>query len=86
MLTGSVSSKGQLTIPKMIRDYLGISTGDRVTFIIRDGEVIFYPVKGTLLDLRGSIKHGKHTENLDAVRNMVKGEIAKKAVRLGREG
>ena len=85
MLTGRVSSKGQLTIPKMIRDYLGISAGDRVTFIIRDGEVIFYPVKGTLLDLRGSIKHGRHTENLDAVRNVVKGEIAKKAVHLDRE-
>ncbi|HUT87800.1 MAG TPA: AbrB/MazE/SpoVT family DNA-binding domain-containing protein, partial [Candidatus Heimdallarchaeota archaeon] len=54
LLIGRVSSKGQLTIPKMIRDYLGISAGDRVTFITRDGEVIFFPVKGTLLDLRGS--------------------------------
>jgi len=84
-LIGRVSSKGQLTIPKMIRDYLGINTGDRVTFIIRDGEVIFYPVKGTLLDLRGSIKHGRHAENFDDVRNIVKGEIAKKAVRLDRD-
>jgi len=85
MLTGRMSSRGQLTIPKMIRDYLGISAGDRVTFIVRDDEVIFYPVKGTLLDLRGSIKHGRHTENLDAVRNIVKGEIAKKTVLLDRE-
>lgn len=85
MLIGRVSSKGQLTIPKMIRDYLGISAGDRVTFIIRDGEVIFYPVKGTLLDLRGSIKRAGHAQNFDDVRNTVKGEIAKKAVRVDRE-
>lgn len=84
-MIGRVSSKGQVTIPKVIRDYLGISTGDRVTFMIRDGEVIFYPVKGTLLDLRGSIKHARLTENFDGIRDVVKGEIAKRAVRLDRE-
>jgi len=85
LLIGRVSSKGQLTIPKMIRDYLGISAGDRVTFITRDGEVIFFPVKGTLLDLRGSIKYAGHKEDFDDVRIIVKEEIAKKAVRLGGE-
>ncbi len=29
-----VMSKGQVTIPKKIRNCLGITTGDRVTFII----------------------------------------------------
>ncbi|MCD6136344.1 AbrB/MazE/SpoVT family DNA-binding domain-containing protein [Candidatus Bipolaricaulota bacterium] len=79
MLTSRVSSKGQMTIPKIIRDYLEISAGDRLTFIIRDGEVIFYPVKGTLLDLRGSIRSDKHPEDLDAVRKAVREKIARKA-------
>lgn len=86
MLTSRVSSKGQMTIPKIIRDYLGISVGDRLTFIIRDGEVIFYPVKGTLLDLRGSITPRKHLEDLNAIRGIVKEEIARKAVGLDGEG
>ena len=86
MLTSRVSSKGQMTIPKTIRDYLEISAGDRLTFIIRDGEVIFYPVKGTLLDLRGSITPKKHPEDLDAIRDMVKEEIARKVVGLDGEG
>ena len=34
-----VMSKGQVTIPKKIRNVLGISTGDRVTFIVEDGTV-----------------------------------------------
>ena len=34
-----VMSKGQVTIPKNIRDLLGVSTGDRVTFIVEDGVV-----------------------------------------------
>lgn len=29
-----VMSKGQVTIPKKVRDILGIKTGDQVTFII----------------------------------------------------
>ncbi|MCC8131444.1 MAG: AbrB/MazE/SpoVT family DNA-binding domain-containing protein [Oscillospiraceae bacterium] len=34
-----VMSKGQVTIPKNIRTALGISTGDRVTFIFENGTV-----------------------------------------------
>ena len=34
-----VMAKGQVTIPKNIRAALGISTGDRVTFIVEMGTV-----------------------------------------------
>ena len=34
-----VMSKGQVTIPKNIRVALGISAGDRVTFILENGTV-----------------------------------------------
>ncbi|MCD8011729.1 MAG: AbrB/MazE/SpoVT family DNA-binding domain-containing protein [Lachnospiraceae bacterium] len=34
-----VMSKGQVTIPKNIRAALGVSTGDRVTFIVEGGSV-----------------------------------------------
>ncbi len=34
-----VMSKGQVTIPKNIRSALGVSSGDRVTFIVEDGSV-----------------------------------------------
>ena len=34
-----VMAKGQVTIPKNIRAALGISTGDRVTFIVENGPV-----------------------------------------------
>lgn len=34
-----VMSKGQVTIPKDIREILGISSGDRVTFVVENGNV-----------------------------------------------
>ncbi len=34
-----VMSKGQITIPKDIRDILGVSSGDRITFIVEGNSV-----------------------------------------------
>ena len=34
-----VMSKGQVTIPKDVRDVLGVSNGDRVTFVVENGSV-----------------------------------------------
>ncbi|MDL2268037.1 AbrB/MazE/SpoVT family DNA-binding domain-containing protein [Desulfovibrio sp. OttesenSCG-928-G15] len=35
-----VMAKGQITLPKDIREALGVQTGDRVTFIRQDDQVI----------------------------------------------
>ena len=37
--SAKVMSKGQVTIPKDIRDILGVSFGDRVTFVVENGSV-----------------------------------------------
>lgn len=34
-----VMAKGQITIPKDVREALGVSNGDRVTFIVEDNTV-----------------------------------------------
>ena len=34
-----VMSKGQVTIPKDIREILGVSCGDRITFVVENGNV-----------------------------------------------
>lgn len=34
-----VMAKGQITIPKDVRNILGISSGDRVTFVVKNGNV-----------------------------------------------
>lgn len=37
--SAKVMSKGQITIPKDIREILGVSNGDRVTFVVENGNV-----------------------------------------------
>lgn len=37
--TSKITSKGQLTLPKSVREVLGVETGARVRFVIADGVV-----------------------------------------------
>jgi AbrB family looped-hinge helix DNA binding protein len=53
-MPSSVTSKGQVTIPKTIRDWLNIRTNDRVEFVREGNRVILVPVR-TLKDLRGAV-------------------------------
>ncbi|MBP5761153.1 MAG: AbrB/MazE/SpoVT family DNA-binding domain-containing protein [Verrucomicrobia bacterium] len=37
--TAKVMAKGQVTIPKNIRDLLGVSNGDHIAFVVEKGNV-----------------------------------------------
>lgn len=39
----TVTSKGQVTIPKRIRDRFGFEAGTEVTFLVRGDEVVLLP-------------------------------------------
>ncbi len=57
MPTATVTSKGQITIPKAVREELGLTEGDRVAFrVLEDGSVIVEPETVDLLDLKGVLK------------------------------
>lgn len=45
MIESGITSKGQTTLPKAVRDALSVQAGDRVRYIIRDGEVRIMPVR-----------------------------------------
>ncbi|WP_343838912.1 AbrB/MazE/SpoVT family DNA-binding domain-containing protein [Salinibacillus aidingensis] len=49
LISGKMTSKGQITIPKELRDQLGVDEGDQVKFLIEDDEVRIKPVKKKLL-------------------------------------
>lgn len=54
----TMTSKGQLTIPKRVRERLGLHAGDRVEFVEREGgEVVLTKRTGTFEDLAGILSH-----------------------------
>lgn len=58
MPTSTVTTKGQVTIPKSIRDALGLHPGDRVLFVRHDdGTVAIEPETVDVRSLYGRFKH-----------------------------
>jgi len=51
--TGKVTSKGQTTVPKEVRDFLGLEEGTQMEWILDDGEVTVKPRKLRAIDLAG---------------------------------
>jgi antitoxin PrlF len=78
MMHSVMTRKGQVTIPKAIRDHLGMKEGEKVLFVMRGEEVVLKVVKGTILDLRGSVQPSAHPEDFEKVRQSVKQTVAKK--------
>jgi AbrB family looped-hinge helix DNA binding protein len=54
MAMTTVTSKGQVTIPKPIREFLKIKTGDQLDFVIADdGRVLVRPATVAVEELKG---------------------------------
>lgn len=57
MPTATVTSKGQITLPKEIRDTLGVQSGDRVLFWRNpQGQIVVEAETVDLRSLRGMLK------------------------------
>ncbi|WP_298269102.1 AbrB/MazE/SpoVT family DNA-binding domain-containing protein [Geobacter sp.] len=54
-MLSTVTSKGQITIPKEIRRLLNINPNDKVDFVVVEGRAVLVPVK-SLKNLRGAVK------------------------------
>jgi antitoxin PrlF len=55
-MDSAVTTKGQMTIPKAIRQHLGLKPGDRVKFFLHDdGSVVLLP-KLPVSAMRGIVK------------------------------
>ena len=52
----TLTAKGQVTVPREIRDRLGLTSGDKLAFtMLSDGTVVMYAKTRRLLDLTGSL-------------------------------
>lgn len=56
MPTATVTSKGQITIPKEVRDALGLVPGDRVAFRLVEDAAILEPETFDVKELFGSLR------------------------------
>lgn len=79
MTAATLTSKGQLTLPKEVRQALGVGPGDRVDFVrMEDGNFAVLPATRSVKSLKGMIAKPKKAVSLDdmdrAIARGAKGE------------
>ncbi len=57
-MNSTVTVKYQTTIPKAVREQLGIAINDALEWVVEKGKVVVYPVHTSFLGYRGSVKTG----------------------------
>lgn len=78
MATATVTSKGQITIPAMVRTALGLESGSRVEFVQNDqGQFSIVPVTSSVLELKGMLKKPKKLVSIDDMNRVIAEQGAK---------
>lgn len=78
-MPNTVTSKGQVTIPKPVRTKLGIEPGSAVTFELQeDGRVVLLKVGGRSAESRFAALRGRAGEGMstDEIMALTRGEAA----------
>ncbi|MGB7553216.1 MAG: AbrB/MazE/SpoVT family DNA-binding domain-containing protein [Candidatus Korobacteraceae bacterium] len=58
-MESAITVKGQITIPKAIREYLHVKPGDRVKFFVHPNGTVFLLPKIPVSALRGIVKSSR---------------------------
>ena len=71
-MVATVTSKGQITLPKSICDKLRLHAGDRLDFILRDdGHLEVIPLKTSIKELKGLAPPPNHRVSLEDMENAI---------------
>lgn len=73
MPSAKLTCKGQITIPKEVRKALGLHTGDRLAFHVRDsGTVDLEAEKVSLVSLRGVVRTKVKGVSIEAMNEAIR--------------
>ena len=71
-MVATITSKGQLTLPKEIRKILNLHSGNKVEFMIdSDGNVKMVPIKSSIKDIKGIVPKPKKVVSLDEMQDAI---------------
>ena len=72
MTAVTVSSKGQLVLPKKIREQLKLRAGDRVDLQIEDDDkIVLRPLRKSLSDLKGFLPKPSQAVSLEEMEETI---------------
>ena len=71
MATATVTSKGQITVPKSVRTKLGLEVGHRVEFIETEGGFLVKPATRDVRSLKGSLTKPRRPVTIEAMNRSI---------------
>ena len=70
MITIKMGRRGQITLPSLIRQKIGLQEGDQIAVVTQGDQLILRPLTQSLMDLRGSVPVTT-SQDFTSIRNQV---------------
>ena len=78
MQSSTITTKGQITIPKDIRNLLKVDKGDRVEFLVDNkGVVTIWPITTDITTLKGLVPKPKNHISLNDMKKAISDQGSK---------
>lgn len=80
MVLATITAKGQITIPKSVRDKLALNTGDKIEFLVTDKkEALIRPKSKKVDDIFGKLhKPGRKAVSVDQMNKKIRQRMKEK--------
>jgi antitoxin PrlF len=71
-MVSTLTSKGQLTIPKSIRKKFKLHQGDKIEFFVdNEGSIVLVPIKSSVKELKGMVPAPEKNVSLEEMREAI---------------
>jgi len=71
-LHSTITSKGQVTIPTIVRNKMNLSSGVKLEFIICDDYLMLVPINRSVRKLQGILPKPKKSLSCDEMNNVIR--------------
>jgi len=72
MLQSIMTSRGQITIPAEIREKLHLSSGNKLEFLLKDGQILMLPINKSIRGLKGILAKPDITLTCEEMNEIIK--------------
>lgn len=72
MLQSIMTNRGQITIPAEIRNKLGLISGNKLEFVLKDDQIVMLPINRSIGELKGMLTKPQNTLSCEEMNDIIK--------------
>jgi len=67
-----MTNRGQITIPAEIRNKLGLISGNKLEFVLKDDQIVMLPINRSIGELKGMLTKPQNTLSCEEMNDIIK--------------